>query len=276
MSRHAVLITDCHCANAALRQDMAWVNFAGTDNPGQPRIITGDIDGSGMLVDALVESRGLRWIILCQSSPRDKEAKRKRNGSPFGYFWYKQTLAIVSLDGHMLSLPKQLGFITDLTDVRKIDIPKALASRVKSGELTKNIANVIKRSQFRSLKFAPRAAGWLCGHEYVPFTSFSLSEIPDFGTRVWWVDNFGNCKTSVRVSEVSYEEGRTLRTNIGSFACISDLGDVPEGQPAAVVGSSGLEDDEFIELVVQGVGSGGAAKRYGLEVGSEFQVLSCD
>lgn len=275
-NRHVVVITDCQCANAALRQSMAWVNFAGTDQPNNPFAITGDIDGAGMLVDALVESRGLPWVIFCQSAPRDYESQKKRNGSPFGYFWYRETLVIASLDGYMLSLAKRLGFITSAADVREMNIAEVLASRVTEGELTENEASMILRSQFRSLKFAPRAAGWILAGAKIPTRRLDFCRIPDFGNRVWWIDNFGNCKTSIRRSDVGYKEQNTLRTTIGELPCIYDLRSVPEGQQAATIGSSGPEGDEFIEFVVQGKNCGSAAKRFGLKVGSEFKVLDCD
>lgn len=271
MIRRASVITDCFCANAALRQSLAWSTLAKTD---QPTItpIHGDVDGSGMLVDALVETRGEKWVVFCQSAPRDRSKGDGSNGAKFGYFWKDQTLVLASLDGFMLSLSSRVGLMTSEMAIYSLDIPEvlgfAVAERLLSGEASASIC----RSQFRSLKFAPRAVRWILDGVKIPSSPFPFSQIPEFGIRVWFVDNFGNCKTSLRVSDVEFREGKILHTSLGDFPCFRDLRSVPAGQHAAIVGSSGLEGDEFIELVVQGVGSGSAAKRFGLSVGAIFEL----
>lgn len=274
MTRKSVVITDCHCANAVLRQFMVWQNFAGTAPPAVISI-TGDIDGAGMLVDALVEARREPWVIFCQSSPRDTSSADSDNGSPFAYFWYENTLVIASVAGRMLSLAKELGFIDRGSSVQVMDVSEVVDHMVYELKMFDGVeGRQIKHSQFRSLKFAPQAVGWILGNIKFPTTELPLAKIPDFGKRIWWIDNFGNCKTSLRDNHVHWFEGRILRTSLGDFPCIKELRAVPEGESAAVMGSSGIEGQEFIELVVQGVRSGSAAKKYELRIGSEFEVLS--
>ena len=277
MVRRAIVITDCSDENARLRQALAWPLFAKTD---QPTVVSinNDLEGSGQLVDALVEARGSKVVVFCQSAPRDSSATDGNNGTKFGYFWLKQTLVIVSLDGYMLSQVISTGLLKPETDVWQFSIPEVLAYIVGQKLLEQHEADVIVRTQFRSLKFAPRAAGWILQNIELPKTRFDLGRVLEISQRIWLVDNFGNCKTSLRLSNLPlFAEGRILEVSFGKtvrheLTCYRDLRSVPQGQAALTVGSSGLEGDEFLELVVQGVHSGSAAQEFGLAVGSTINI----
>lgn len=277
MVRRAYVITDCCDANAILRQAAAWPLLAKTDQPTTVQI-NGAIEGSGMLVDALVEVRGSKAVIFCQSAPRDFSCVTGGNGTNFGYFWHQKTLVLVSLGGPMLSQVIATGLLPKDAEVWQLSIPEVLAEAVRQKKLEAAEAEVIRRTQFRSLKFAPRVAGWIIEGVAIPKSRFDLSSVSKLGNRVWWVDNFGNCKTSVRLSDVPrFAEGVVVEVSFGKpvvheLVCYHDLRSVPVGQAALVVGSSGLEGDEFLELVVQGVHSGSAAKEFGLVVGSEVNI----
>jgi len=62
--------------------------------------------------------------------------------------------------------------------------------------------------------------------------------------------------------------GTSVETIFGPLLCYAHLSDVPEnGQPALIVGSSGIEDKRFLEIVVPG---GSAAKKLSLSPSGEF------
>lgn len=277
MVRRAYVITDCADDDAIIRQTAAWPVHANTDQPTVVSI-SNDLEGSGMLVDFLVEVRGSKSVVFCQSAPRDESVKNGGNGTKFGYFWHQRTLVIVSLDGYMLSQVINTGLLSQENSVWQMDIPEVLEWAIANKGLTEETASVIRRSQFRSLKFAPRAAGWIIGSAEFPKSRFDLSRVPAIGKRIWLVDNFGNCKTSLRISDVpQFAEGKVLEVSFGKpvyheLACYHDLRSVPSGQAAITVGSSGLEGDEFLEIVVQGVNSGSAAKEFGLSVGTIINI----
>jgi len=248
------IINDCKDANAAGRQTTRAaalfgcpVNFIGVD-------FGGDLQAAGNLVDILDAGEGpstssgqARGVVLVNVAPRNGSGKKWPNGTPFGYFWHKETLVVSSVDGLTLSLAKKLGI---LKDFHVLETPAEYA-----------------KHQFRSFAFLPKAAktllegGKLKEHDGGQ-TSVTIPEAPK---AVWWVDNFGNCKTTLLPEEIGFESGKQIKTKFGEFMCFESLKDVPDGQFGLVIGSSGLGDKRFLELVKQGES---AAKYLGILSGA--------
>lgn len=242
------IINDCKDANAAGRQ---VTRVASLLNCASSLIgVQNDLEAAGNLVDALDAGEGGRGVILVNVAPRNGpstssgQGKKWENGTPFGYFWYKDTLVVSSVDGLTLSLAKKIAIIQNF---RVLETPKEYA-----------------KNQFRSFDFLPRAASVLLGKEELAEAEFNIEEIPEPPKAVWWVDNFGNCKTTLFPEDISFEAGKVMETKVGKLQCFESLKDVPDGQCALTIGSSGLEDKRFLEIVKQG---GSASKDLEISVG---------
>ena len=247
------IINDCKDENAKGRQLVrassllnATVNFIGVSN---------ELEASGNIIDVLDAHGNSAGIILVNVAPRNGKAKKHANGTPFGYFWYKRTLIVSSIDGYTLSLVKKLQ-LTKFINV--LDIPETLEVLIKSGNLPKNLKSHIISTQFRSYEYLPRIAAFIFKHKKVKSEKVNISEIPDSPNAIWWVDNFDNCKTTILPEEI-------INTNIKKLKYFSRLKDVPNKKSALITGSSGLGDKRFLEIVVQG---GSASKYFNLQSGS--------
>lgn len=121
---------------------------------------------------------------------------------------------------------------------------------------TVNVAN--KGSQFRSRDFYPDAVvGIIHGEETWLGEELALSVIPDLPTsRIAWIDGYGNMKTTVRRSEVTFRPGQPIIVTIGDMKRTAFFTDgsfsVREGELAFAPGSSG-GDDRFMEIFLRGL-----------------------
>ena len=97
----------------------------------------------------------------------------------------------------------------------------------------------------------------------------ALSDFLPAPLAVWYIDNFGNCKTTAWAEDVHHKAGKAISTSWGEIMCYDRLKDVPNGEPGIIVGSSGYRDKRFIEIVVQGKS---AAKRFGIRVGDKLDA----
>ncbi len=88
-----------------------------------------------------------------------------------------------------------------------------------------------------------------------------ISEIHDVPLAVWWIDNFGNCKTTLTQSEIEHRSDISKKFKNTSY--YERLKDVPNKSPALISGSSGLGDKQFLEIIVQG---GSAEKEFNISV----------
>ncbi|MBI4224944.1 MAG: SAM-dependent chlorinase/fluorinase [Candidatus Sungbacteria bacterium] len=239
--------------------------------------VADDLEAAGNLVDALDAAEEREGVVLVNVAPRQKNGKKldhgsvgfsttevahKENGSPFGYFYYGKTLVVSSIDGVTLSLIKKLG-ITDRINVLDIAATgKALAER---GVVNSAIVERMKTTQFRSYEFLPRVAHWIVSGQPVVSVEQPV-EAPDAPKAVWWVDSFGNVKTTLSSDDISFADGKEVQTLFGSLPCFTSLKDVPDGAAAIVIGSSGISNKRFLEIVVQGQS---ASERFGLVSGSK-------
>lgn len=226
---YCTIINDCRDANAAGRQATKVASLLGC--PTNFIGVKSDLEAAGNLVDALDAGEGKEGIVLVNVAPRSGRGKKWQNGSPFGYFWYKRTLVVSTIDGFTLSLVKKLQIVEEI-----------------------NILDCPVDTQFRSYEFLPKAAESIFTGKGLPSTAISIDKIVGAPHAVWWIDNFGNCKTTLLIEEKK-----------GGLPFISRLKDVPNGESAIVVGSSGIGNKRFLEVVVQG---GSAAEHFKLSSGS--------
>jgi hypothetical protein len=278
----AAIITDCADDNARARQQLRFSSLFGI----QPTFLgvgreAPDIEAAGNLIDQLDaltnlpksrNDKNLESVILVNVAPRGDAIKKKwDNGTPFCYFRINGTLVVSTYAGRSLGLAKARGLVDD---VQLMDIPTVMKAAVEWGELTQEQATHVSQTQFRSYEFLPLAAYWLASGRDVPATTAPIETFDNSNGMVWCIDTFGNAKTTLRASDIDFEEGKTVTLADGQSAvCVRRLADVPKNTSALVIGSSGKDGDRFIELVVQWSDDGfhksdSAASRHGLGVGS--------
>lgn len=243
------IINDCKDENAFGRQATRAAALLGC--PVQTVGVKTDLEAAGNLIDMLDAAEGGKGVVLVNVAPRNGKAKKWPNGTPFGYFFHGETLIVTSIDGQTLSLVKKLGLVDT---IHVFDIPTVMKNVAESGSLSAELANEISQTQFRSFQFTPRAAAWLLNGIDLPATPMPVSEIADAIPGIWWIDNFGNAKTSLL-------HGEEMPIDLPHY---ERLKDVPDGECAIVTGSSGIGNKRFLEIVCQG---GNAAKVLGLKIG---------
>jgi len=251
------IINDCRDANAAGRQITRATSLLG----GSASFIgvANDLEAAGNLVDTLDALEGNPGVVFVNVAPRNGKAKKWKNGTPFGYFWYKKIIILSSVDGFTLSLIKKLK-LTELINV--LDVPKTLDQLVASGILPKESKDSIMKTQFRSYEFLPRIAAFLVQGKKLQGTQFNIKDIPDMPPTIWWIDNFGNCKTTLLSEEIKKKSYISKRFD--TIPYFSRLKNVPNKTIAIITGSSGLGERRFLEVVVQG---GSAANELNISVG---------
>lgn len=262
--RTAAIINDCHDDNARMRQELRVMGLLGC--PASFAKATNTIEASFLIVDALDAAGRSECVIFDNIAPRDHEAKKWPNGTPFGYARYRRHLILGSVDGYTFSLPKKLGLIDE---VKVLDIPSALEVMLKDTWLTRKDAERIARSQFRSFDFLPYAAAYLIEGGVLPYASHR--DIPEIPASVAWVDNFKNVKTTILPEDLgSFEKGEKRIIKNGELTCFPRLSDVPDEEAALVVGSSGIGENRFLEIMVQG---GKAADEFDLKSGAPIHFV---
>jgi len=239
------IINDCRDDNAKSRQEsrigsllQTSISFIGVDS---------DIEAGMQLVDILDATYGKEGLILVNVAPRGNETKKWENGTPFAYFWFKDTLIVSSIDGFALSGIKALNLIEK---VQLLDIHQAVDAMFTAGFIAQEEAWRIPFSQFRSFDFTPRIGAFLSKKNQVPSLDYPLSEVKDLPAAIWNIDNFGNAKTTLPFTE-DLQEGIKIKTRFGELPFFRHLRDVPDGVTALVKGSSGLKHTRFLEILTQ-------------------------
>lgn len=223
-----------------------------------------ELEAAGNLIDMLDASDGNEGVILVNVAPRQGRGKKWPNGTPFGYFMYKKTLIVATIAEGSLSLVKKFGLATEIF---LTDVPTVVDAMIEQGHLGKELRDLIVKSQFRSCDYMPRLAAWVKKGINVPTETYALDQVADAPKAVWWVDNFGNCKTTVLPEEVGHEAGKILKTKVGEIKCFDRLKDIPNDEAGLIIGSSGLGLKRFLELNVQGKS---AAAKFNLKPGTEL------
>jgi hypothetical protein len=219
------------------------------------------------LIDTLDAGLGNDGVILVNKAPRSGKAKKWSNGTPFGYFWYKKTLVVSSVDGYTLSLIKKFNLADS---VNLFDIPTVMNAVVNKGYLTRDQADYIVSTQFRSFEFLPRVAKWVFDKIEIPSESLSINEVPDTPNAVWFADVFGNLKTTLLPEDVQFEAGKKINfKSIEEIVCYNRLKDVPNGEAGLIIGSSGIDNKRFLEIVIQGHS---AKAKFNAKIGQELII----
>ncbi len=259
------IINDCRDANEMGRQGtrasilfpQANVTFMGINN-------FNEIEAAGNLVDVIDAATGDEGVILVNAAPRHGSGKKYPNGTPFGFFRHNKKVIATTVAGQTLSLAKKFGLIDKLYVT---DIPTVLEQMVKAGKFEESAKDRTVLTQFRSYEYLPFMAKWVYENEDVPAEEMSLDEIPEAPKTVWWVDNFGNSKTTILPEEIDFAPGKKVKTKVGEFTCYNRLKDIPNGEIGLIIGSSGYQNKRFLEIDIQGKS---AAKELGLHSGIEL------
>lgn len=256
-----VIINDCQDENARGRQMSrvaslidSHVSFIGTPT---------DIEAAGNIIEVIDATGGRPGIILMNVAPRGGHTRQWENGTPFGYVWHKETLIVGTIDGLCFSGLKKFGLAEE---IRLLDTHSSAAAMEAAGFITTEEAAYIPHTQFRSFDFTPRVAVFIFNGNEVPGEAYPISEVPNLPAAVWWVDNFGNCKTTLTEQDVA--DASEIQTRWGSFKVYQQLKDVPDGQTAFVIGSSGLSGQRFVELDTQ---RGHTAREFGITAGDALE-----
>jgi hypothetical protein len=263
-----IVISDCRDDNAKNRVLVRLASLF----PGAATHFIGvndDLDAGGNLIDVLDALDGQPGIIIVNAAPRGGDhSTRWRNGSPFGTVTIDGTIVVATLAGYTLSFAKKLGLPVSLNDVREFDLQQVLEAQLQSGRFERDEIDRVTRTQFRSFEFAPRLAKWLKSGRDLPSVcpQRPVADLP-LVQRVWWVDNFGNLKTTALPRDLEWREGEKVLIKKDQVVCYPRLSDVPDQSAGLVIGSSGYGDQRFVELVVKG---DSAARRFGLNVGDEI------
>jgi len=183
-------------------------------------------------------------MIYSNTAPRkdDKNSRKENAGEHFIYAKLQNDVQVLAVNaGYCFSFIKP--YIKELMSL--------------------NVQN--QGSQFRSRDFYPQAAAAVANEDKNIFGhDINKSHIADEPSNmIAWVDGYGNIKTTIRKSQVKFQQGdkvqividgvvRTALVSGGSFS-------VAEGELAFSFGSSGY-DDPFVELFLRG---GNAWKHFG-------------
>jgi len=143
-----------------------------------------------------------------------------------------------------------------------LDIPKTLDQLIADGALQNNLKDSIIRTQFRSFDFLPRVAAYLFSDKKLSGEKLHIKNVPDAPPAIWWIDNFGNRKTTLFREEVKGKNNFSIKFK--GFPYFERLKDVPDKTPALISGSSGLSEKRFLEIIVQG---GSAEREFKISVG---------
>ena len=271
-----VIITDCYDDNAKGRQQTRFASlfdiaptFISVMAP-TSHLEAGGIQATGHLIDQLDSALSIpasrrrgKTVILMNVATRGEDVRKKwDNGTPFCFAWFEDVLVASTFDGPGLGLARDWGLISE---VNVMDIPTVMTAAVSWGELTEAEADRVAHTQFRSYEFLPLAARWIIEGRDVPSSVQTLEHINSMAGHIWFVDNFGNAKTSYLPEQIGFEEGKQIKLAGGHIAtCHRRLADVPHGGIALTVGSSGFRERRMVEIAVQ---RGNAAKVLGLNVG---------
>lgn len=265
------IITDCNDTHTFGRQLTRAASLF--DSVPIPVSINGgfdeptDLEAGFSLVDMLDAARGHYGVVMLNKAPRSGKAKKWKNGTPFGCFWFKDTLVVSTVDGYALSVAKKLGMVDE---VKLFDIPTVM-NWAKGSLLDEFDAEYIITTQFRSFEFMPRVAKWVFDKLDVPFEIMPISEVIDAPMCVSVIDNFGNLKTTVLPREIGFETGKSINLKgFGELTCYDRLKDLPNGETGIIIGSSGYKENRFIEIMTQGQS---AKEKFGAKIGTLIEII---
>lgn len=266
------VINDCQSQNDKARQETRLISLLGEPvsfvGVSSDFSVNATLEAAGTLVDVLDASEDRKGVVLLNVAPRGEKKKDGHNGTAFCYFEYENVLVISTVRGHSLSLVKKLGIINE---INLVDVDEVVKHMHKRGMLTHDQAKYIPTSQFRSYDFTPRLAKWLVDGVEVPHELVGADVIEDIPDSIWYIDAFGNCKTTLLATEVQVKSGEKMKTNLGDFVYYAGLKDLSKSETALYAGSSGIDNRRFVEIATQ-MQAGSAAKTLDVTLGDEFIV----
>ncbi len=249
------IINDCRDDNARARQEsrvgsllQTSVSFIGVQS---------DLEAGVQLIDILDATEGRPGLILVNVAPRGGHTTKWENGTPFGYFYYHNTLVVSSVDGFALSAVKKLGLINS---IELLDTHTAAATMEQAGFISKAAAAHIPLTQFRSFDFIPRAGAYLLQGKELPSVSYDLATTQELPPAIWHIDSFGNCKTTLTKNDI--DSTGKIATRYGDFPFVEQLRNLPDHNTALVEGSSGLGETRLLELMTQRANFAGQFNAY--------------
>ncbi len=262
---YVTIINDCHDPVTMNRQVVRAATFFPATHISPVAVGNyADLEASGAIIDTIDAAMDEPGIILVNVAPRHGKAKKWPNGTPFGHIQYQNTHIFTTVDGATTSLVYKYGLAKE---IEVYDIPTVLDAMIKKDKLPEHLRAPITNTQFRSYEFLPRVANWVMHGIELPSETHPLSDFLPAPLAVWYVDNFGNCKTTAWPSDISHVAGSKIKTRWGELMCYDRLKDVPNGEPGVIIGSSGYRDHRFIEIVVQGAS---AATHFNIKVGDNL------
>jgi hypothetical protein len=237
------IITDCFDDNARWRQVARFASLFPSTNV-QLLGVKSDIQAAGFLVDIIDSFLDGNHLVVVNIAPRHGEAKKRKNGTPFGYFEFDGHTIISSVDGYVLSLVKKLQILKTFFIW---DIPTVLEQAFLAEEISEEEKEHIMNSQFRSFEFLPRIAIWMAEESFeIPSKTFNLDQILDIWNKIWHIDNFWDCKTTILASEFKREKIEDQRFE--DVAYKKHLSQVETDETAFTVWSSWFDLERFIEI----------------------------
>lgn len=261
-----VYITDCRDDNTQGRLEARLATLF-TDSNIVFVGVRDDIEAAINLVDIIDAYDGQPGTVLVNVAPRNGEAQKKwPNGTPFGHFKIDNLNIFTTIDGYILSLVQKLLHHDITVDV--YDIPTVVPHMIGiTDEQREHIVN----TQFRSFDYLPRLAAHIMAGQDLPKTD-TFKQVPIMPNAVCWVDSFGNLKTNVLPEEVGFEVGKHVVVRVSAnkqlrLPCYNRLKDIPDNTVAFTIGSSGLGDKRFLEIMQQG-----KSAAYALGVGSGTMI----
>jgi hypothetical protein len=238
------LITDCFDENARGRQTARYASLFPSATI-QLLAVKSDIQAAGFLMDICDSFLDGNHLVVVNVAPRDGNAKKWENGTPFWYFEFDGHTIISSVDWYVLSLVKKLQILKQFFIW---DIPTVLEQAFLEEEVSEDEKEYIKNTQFRSYEFLPRVAVWMAEKSFeIPQKRYNIEEIPDIWNRIWHIDNFWNCKTTILASEFKRENISDVRFENIEFK--KYLKQVNSEEKAFVEGSSWFDTERCIEIV---------------------------
>lgn len=264
------LINDCCDSDARIRQEARYgayfpgrqIKFAGVDS---------DIEAAFLLVDVLDALDGNRGVIAINVAPRNGTAKKYANGTPFGVILCGNTLIIASVAGNTLQL---LNKVKPGLELRIFDISEVVPYLTDDKSLQERII----QTQFRSLEFVPRLVRAMLEGKELPSSTIALADHCERKEMaiVAFIDCFGNLKTTLLPEEVGFEVGAEVDIQLNNsviytnIRCYARLKDIPDGELGVTIGSSGLGQHRFLELMCQG---GSASRLLDAKVGTKIRLI---
>ncbi len=241
--------------------------------PGSNVIFVGvrdDVEAAINLIDMIDAYEGRPGVILLNVAPRNGEAMQKwPNGTPFGWLKIGKNIDLfTTIDGVSLSLLEKMTGVTPV--VKVYDIPKTVPQMGLEDSVQKRIIH----TQFRSFDYLPRLAAALVSGQELKVTE-EYNSIPIMKPMIAWEDSFGNLKTNLLPEEIGFEIGREIVLRVEGhkqfrLPCYDRLKDIPDGYVALTIGSSGVKNKRFIEIMMQG---DSAAHSLGITSGTEIEVI---